>query len=200
MEFDVYGPGSRENLGELEPFFLESAASRPECDIEITVSIGQGPGICGLLALSAAAWCRLFKGCPTSRIRFRHGEFNKLLRHLWSQRAMGTNDGVARASALQLVCTIWPHSNLECASLRILGPISVAAWINHKQLHSVGVWGRVKSACMGWCGYDVGYRSHVTYPCYPIIWRKWVQKRVDEAKEIAEASGMDPEDQLDKLT
>ena len=55
MEFDVYGSGAREHLGELEPFFLESAASRSECDIEITVPIGQGPGICGLLALSPAA-------------------------------------------------------------------------------------------------------------------------------------------------
>ena len=32
------------------------------------------------------------------------------------------------------------------------------------------------------------------------VWRKWVQKRVDEANAIAEASGLDLEDQLDNLT
>ena len=60
----------------------------------------------------------------------------------------------------------------------------------------------VESKPPAWAGAVMMWAIEVTctYPCYPTVWKKWVQTRVDEAKAIAEANGMDPEDQLDTLT
>ena len=80
---------------------------------------------------------------------------------------MGTDVAVTRASALQLACTIWPHANAECASIRILGPIAVAACVNHRELHSRGIFAAMCNAVLGWAGYEVGYRDHVHLSMLP---------------------------------
>ena len=77
-------------------------------------------------------WREWLFGRDVIRVRFTANEFLKLLRHILSQFALGTDHGVVGASAHQLACTLWTRPTALSTAMRVvnrvrLGPASIWA-------------------------------------------------------------------------
>lgn len=160
MDFDVYGKQPRRGIGDVEPFLRRAASEREGCSLELVVPTRGPVKYVDLLLLSPIAWRVFLFGDPGARIRYRYDEFNRLVRHIYSQCLMGTSDGIVRASAHQLACSIWTQHNLESTAMRLLGPVGIHTWIGRRELRCRGVFPRCRDAIMGWFSDDDSSRHY----------------------------------------